>query len=132
MRQSRPALYAGLLPLLLAACAISPAASGARAVADGSSFPLAAGETVTLPDRGRLRYDRIVNDSRCPPDVQCVWAGDAEVAFTWTPAGGKAETFSLHTGRGDKSRTLGTRSVTLESLERGANAAAQLKLDRAP
>src|SRR5690606_15232469 len=74
------------------------AASGGT-VADGSTFDMRPGQSVTLADGSALRYERLVNESRCMPDVQCVWAGDAEVAFTWKPVDGPAEAFSLHTGK---------------------------------
>ena len=40
-------------------------------------------------------------DSRCRPDVQCVWAGDATIAMRWTPAAGGmvAQDFTAHQPR---------------------------------
>lgn len=38
-----------------------------------------------------------IEDSRCPKDVQCVWAGDAKVKIRVTNKKGKTETFELHT-----------------------------------
>ena len=56
------------------------------------------GAQARLADGSRLTYLRLVNDSRCPPGVQCIWAGDAEIELRWEPAGsGKSNTFSLHT-----------------------------------
>ncbi|WP_051176206.1 hypothetical protein [Luteimonas mephitis] len=128
------AAVAGLLPLLFAACSTPPAdASDQRAVADGETFTLATGERVALADRSTLRYVRVTNDSRCKPGRQCVWAGDAEVVFEWaTDAAAKPESFSLHTGRGDRSKDLGGRRLTLVSLAQGAEPEAQLKLETLP
>ena len=127
------AAMAGLLPLLFAACSTPPAnASNQRAVGDGEAFAMASGESVALADRSTLRYVRVTNDSRCPPDKQCVWAGDAEVVFEWTADAGQAESFSLHTGRGDRSKDLGGRRLTLVTLARGVEPEAQLKLDALP
>ncbi|MBV8859430.1 MAG: hypothetical protein JOZ02_21030 [Acidobacteria bacterium] len=66
-----------LLFVLLAAGAV--AAQTARV---GREFELKAGQVVTL-DGGRLRirFARVASDSRCPADVECVWAGNAEVLF---------------------------------------------------
>jgi hypothetical protein len=130
------AAIAGVLPLLLAACS-TPAAGASdaalRTIAEGETFALDAGERVALADSGTLRYVRVTNDSRCQPGRQCVWAGDAEVVFEWTAGGaGQPESFSLHTGRGDRSRDLAGRRLTLVSLERGANPQAQLKLEALP
>ena len=46
----------------------------------GREFKLKAGRVVTL-DGGRLRvrFVRVSSDSRCPVDVTCVWAGNAEL-----------------------------------------------------
>lgn len=124
------AVFAGLLPLLFAACSTAPAgASDIRTIADGETFTLASGENVALSGHGTLRYMRLVKDSRCRPDVQCVWAGDAEVAFEWTVAGGQPEAFSLHTGLGDRSKDLGDSRLTLVELARGENPDAQLRIE---
>lgn len=128
------AAIAGLLPLLLAACSTPAAdASDQRAVADGETFTLATGERVALADRSILRYVRVTNDSRCKPGHQCVWAGDAEVVFEWTAdAAAAPEAFSLHTGRGDRSKDLGGRRLTLVSLADGAEPEARLRLEALP
>lgn len=127
------AAVAGLLPLLFAACSTPPAdASDQRAVADGETFTLATGEQVALPDRGTLRYVRVTNDSRCKPGRQCVWAGDAEVVFEWTASAAPMQSFSLHTGRGDRSKDLAGRRLTLVSLAEGADPEARLKIEPLP
>ena len=66
----------------------------------------APGEQAGFSDLGALRYQRLVNDSRCAPDVECIWAGDAEVAFEWVPAHGAKQSFSLHTGVEPRSQIL--------------------------
>lgn len=127
------AVFAGLLPLLFTACASSATDPGKqRAIAAGETFTMATGEQVALADAGTLRYLRVAGDSRCPPDVQCVWAGDAEVVFEWAGNGAPPETFSLHTGLGDRSRDLGPHRLTLESLARGDAPQATLRIDAAP
>lgn len=127
------AAFAGLLPLLFAACSTSPAGASDLRVVKPGDFTMATGERVALADRGTLRYVRVTNDSRCLPGRQCVWAGDAEVVFEWTGDGaGQPEEFSLHTGRGDRSKDLAGHRLTLASLARGAEPEAQLKLEAIP
>ncbi len=53
---------------------------------DDSRVTLGLGQGTQLSDGSRLSYTSLVNDSRCPLDVQCVWAGDAEIALRWKPA----------------------------------------------
>ena len=132
-------LFPVLLPLSLAACASGTAggetqggeAAGETSanIADGASFRMQVGQSVVLADDSRLRYLRLVNDSRCAPDVQCVWAGDAIVAFEWAPGDGAPQRFELHTGLEPRSRAIGGRKLVLESLERGATPAATLRVE---
>ncbi len=101
-------------------------------VNDGQEFSMHPGEQVTLADHSSLRYVRVVSDSRCPPGVQCIWAGDAEVAFQWKPAEAAMQAFSLHTGKDPKQQSMGGRQVSLVSLQRGATPQAQLRVDMTP
>ncbi|MGN6112591.1 MAG: hypothetical protein ACTHOC_06235 [Luteimonas sp.] len=119
--------------IALAACATVTGSQGGRpGPSDGDTFTMVPGDTVSLPGEGALRYARVANDSRCLPDVQCIWAGDAEVAFEWRPDGGAMDAFSLHTGQGDKSHRIGRHLLTLVALARGDAPEAQLRLDAAP
>lgn len=117
----------------LAACTMVSAGttSQSHTVNDGDEYALHPGEQVALADAGTLRYERLVNDSRCAPDVQCIWAGDAEVAFKWMPGQGAAEPFSLHTGVEPRHRAIGARRLTLVSLARGVAPVATVRLEPA-
>ena len=130
---ARPLLAAALF-LSLGACAAVSAHDDApvHVVADGSDFTMQPGTQVLLADHGSLRYLRVRQDSRCRPDVQCIWAGDAEVAFEWRPSGGPVDAFSLHTTKGDKSHRIGRHVVSLVALARGDAPEARLKLEAAP
>ena len=74
-----------------------------------------------------------MNDSRCAPDVQCVWEGDAEIALQWRAAGGGSQDLRLHTSAkgGSTSARAGSRTITLVALERGIAPKASLRIDRA-
>jgi hypothetical protein len=58
------------------------AAAAAQTARVGREFKIKAGQVVTL-DGGalRVRFVRVSSDSRCPVDVDCVWAGNAELLF---------------------------------------------------
>ena len=63
----------------------------------GREFKLNAGRQVTVKGtKLRIRFIAVENDSRCPRDVTCVWAGNAAVQL------------QLGTGRGSKTVTLNT------------------------
>jgi len=65
-------------------------ASATRATAPaGQPIPMSPGQQIVLPDGATLRYVKVSNDSRCPPGVQCIRAGDADVVFDFTGASGK-------------------------------------------
>lgn len=57
-------------------------------VEPGASFTLAQGQTATV--RGtetRITFKQVREDSRCPVDVTCVWAGDAKIEIVIEPNG---------------------------------------------
>ena len=89
--------------LLLLACAAlllgGHRAATAQTARVGGEFEVKAGRVVTL-DGGalRVRLARVASDSRCPADVNCVWAGNAEVVVE---VGGKG-------WRGRRTLTLNT------------------------
>lgn len=57
-------------------------AASAQTARVGREFRMKVGQVVTL-DGGnlRVRFVRVGSDSRCPVDVNCVWAGNAELLF---------------------------------------------------
>ena len=85
-----------LLAIALAsmvACFGSP--TGPDAVI-GTPFQLKPGDTVTIPDSARLRFDSLRSDSRCPIDAICITAGDAIIAVTLMRRGAN-QARELHT-----------------------------------
>ncbi len=131
-RRSAAAWWLLCAIVLCAGCATAASENEmGRTIVDGTEFSMRPGERVTLPDRSKLRYVDVVTDSRCPPEVRCVWAGDAEVAFTRTVDDAAAQSFSLHTGRGARSQDFGGRRLTLVSLARGPQPQAELRLEPA-
>ena len=65
-------LYVLLLAPVLAACASAPLRPG--------SYPLKPQQSVELARNLRITYDSF-SDSRCPPNVECVWAGRLSFRF---------------------------------------------------
>jgi hypothetical protein len=80
-----------------------PANGAARAVVLGREFELRPGQQARLMrTKLRITFMNVKDDSRCPKDVTCVWAGNATVRLWVTD------------GRGGKSLTLNTnKSPTL-------------------
>jgi hypothetical protein len=118
-------ITSALLPLvLLAGCAT--ASGGGRMLSAGTPAVLSAGDTVTLPDASTLTYVGVTSDSRCPPNVQCIQAGSAVVAFRH---GG--HDFTLETGK-SMSTDLGAWRLTLVSLDFSSPPKATVRVDAAP
>ena len=96
-----------LTGVALFACSVAAAAQTARV---GREFKVRAGQVVTLDGGGlRLRFARVASDSRCPEDVNCVWAGNAEVLVE---VGGKG-------WRGKRTLTLDTNAGAPRASEVG-------------
>jgi hypothetical protein len=75
----------------------APANSGDQAPA---SVVLAAGESADLGSGRKLKFLRVQNDSRCPKDVQCVWAGEVTLAFELSTSEGSSNfELSSHTAK---------------------------------
>ncbi len=55
-----------------------------------------------MRDRLRIKFVA-VEDSRCPQDVNCVWAGNAKVTVKVTNRRGESKTFDLNTNLDAKS-----------------------------
>jgi len=59
----------------------------------GVAFSLSVGKTAVINGNGtRITFNEVRNDSRCPADVTCVWAGDAEVVVTISRNGSPDDT----------------------------------------
>ena len=68
----------------------------------GREFRVRAGRAVTL-DGGslRLKFVSVASDSRCPVNVDCIWAGNAEVLVEAGAKGGRGKrTLKLNTNAG--------------------------------
>lgn len=74
----------------------------AQTVRVGREFKLKAGRSVTFEKEGlRLRFASVASDSRCPVNVNCVWAGNAEVLVEASTKSGKGKrTLRLNTNAG--------------------------------
>ena len=101
---------------ILAAGLLVSCASTLTQVASGSDFALEPGKPVQLAGTGvRVTFLEVVSDSRCPVDVVCVTAGDAEVRLA-VVGQGENRTVSLHTTQESRSATIGAVRLELTGL----------------
>lgn len=86
---------------------------GAGAAQHGP-YVLGKGMSADIGPATTLTFERVVSDSRCPKDVQCIWAGEVTIALRLkSPAG--SDTFEL-SGRAN-ARTVQGHSIELVSYE---------------
>jgi hypothetical protein len=81
-----------------------PAKGPAPAPRLGREFKLRARHQVTLPREGlRIKFISVKEDSRCPADVKCVWAGNAAVRLEVSTRGRGSRTLTLNTNNSSSS-----------------------------
>lgn len=72
-------LAAILTCLALAACGAAPARES-QSVELGAQFTLAPAATASVENAGlEVTFVAVTDDSRCPRDVTCIWAGEVKV-----------------------------------------------------
>lgn len=93
-----------VLVMTVAACATpsQPGGAGNPATAvqvqTSREFDISAGQEAHVQGTAIVvRFRSVSNDSRCPSDVQCVWAGNAVVGLTLSQGDGPTTEASLNT-----------------------------------
>jgi hypothetical protein len=68
--------------------------------------------------RGELtiKFVTVVEDSRCPVDVNCVWAGNAKIQVKVTDHRGRTKIMELNTNAEPKVDQLGRYAISLMNL----------------
>ena len=96
---------------------LSGCASGGS-IAPDQDIVMTVNQQVALPDATTLRYVGIANDSRCPADVQCIRAGDADVLFDYTTQEPAISRVALNTEHSPSAR-IGAWRLQLVALAAG-------------
>jgi hypothetical protein len=82
----------------------------------GREFEIAVGQEAKVQGtRVVIRFRGVTNDSRCPSDVQCVWAGNAVAAFGLSGDG--AADAALNTTLDPKSIRYAGYTITLLAMK---------------
>lgn len=118
----KPLLAASMLSCVIAltACAHAGAtdasASKSPTAKAGETIALQPGGSVALTDGSQLRFVAVTSDSRCKPNVQCIWAGEAVLDFQWIAADG-AKTALTFNSSNDQGKSASAWSFELQSLD---------------
>jgi hypothetical protein len=101
-------LLLATLPLMLCACA----GTGAAGPSAPQRVTLQPGQQLDLGGGARLTYES-VTDSRCPPTLKCIWAGELLYHFKLaTP--GATDSFSLGPANADHITPASATRVSLD------------------
>ena len=128
MSRGLPLTALAMLVCCLTVCASGGRASPGESFVPGESFALSVRQQIMLPDAATLRYIGIANDSRCPPKVQCIRAGDADVLFDFTSSGASPVRITLNTER-VRTANIGIWRLQLLELAQGNRPRATLRID---
>ena len=103
---------------LLAGCAaVSAGAGGPQAAALSTPFTLAEGESAVVGgEKVGVTFEKLLSESRCPADVQCIQAGEATIRVQVQPADGAKTALTLSTRQDGSTGTVGRLTVTLTGL----------------
>lgn len=79
--------------------------------------------SVDLGDSGTLaksklviKFVKVIEDSRCPADVNCIWAGNAKIEVV-VSKGSRSETFTLNTNSADTSAKFANYLIKFTDLK---------------
>jgi hypothetical protein len=86
------------------------------------AFALAGGQEGLIPsEKLRLRFAELLEDSRCPTQVECFWTGQARIAVSVHPDGSAPTTIEFNTnpapGQTVKVAQVDRYSIELQSLD---------------
>lgn len=88
----------------------------------GKEFTLGGGqEAVLLAENLKVRFTDVLEDSRCPSEVECFWTGQARIAVQVEPAGSPSVSAAFNTnpapGQNVQTVRVGDYAISLTSLE---------------
>lgn len=102
--------------LILIFIAILAAASPAFAQSDHRLTVRTREQKIAFRGELKLEFVSVLEDSRCPADVQCIWAGNARVKVRVTDWRGAVKLFELNTTAGPKGDQFGGFAINLVGL----------------
>lgn len=88
------------------------------------TLTLKPGQSGAVDASTKLQYVRMVNDSRCPANAQCIWAGEVTIELILDTGQGK-QTFTLKDD--EKAASILGYEITLISIDRSHLINVQMK-----
>lgn len=108
--------------LALAGCQEDQAAAGPLEFDLNLPFVLGGGQDATMTGESlRVRFNAVLEDSRCPTRVECFWTGQARLAMLVQPDGREPTTVEFNTnpapGLNSQDAKVGDYTIALQSLD---------------
>ncbi len=83
----------------------------------GQAVSVCAGKQATAKQSGlKVKFIEVLEDSRCPTDVNCIWAGNAKIKIEVTNKGGGKKILELNTNSGSKGDQFDGWAIDLVAL----------------
>ncbi len=119
---TRAWLAIAALVLVLLGCQSHAAQADPIEAGLDQQFVLHGGQEVTIRDTDlRLRFSNVLEDSRCPKQVECFWTGQARIAIVAEQGQAAPTTLEFNTnpapGQGRMTNEVGGYTVELRSLD---------------
>ena len=81
-------------------------------------FQLGGGQQISLPDPNlQIKFESVLEDSRCPRSELCVQAGSARVALLITLASGESAQVELSTAPNQETASFDNYTIQLQNVE---------------
>ncbi|OBF39638.1 hypothetical protein A5724_08150 [Mycobacterium sp. ACS1612] len=111
-----------LLGVALTGCHVEPARASTPEFDLDQPFQVSGGQEARNPaEKLRLTFTDLLEDSRCPTEVECFWTGQARIAISVQPEGGSATRVEFNTnpapGQTVKEATVGRHRIELVALD---------------
>ncbi|MGH8109608.1 MAG: hypothetical protein ACREO1_12940 [Arenimonas sp.] len=89
------------------------------------TFTLKPGQSATVGASTKLHYARMVSDSRCPANVQCIWAGEVTIELM-LESGKEKQTFTMK----DDEKSAGVLGYSIELISVDQNHLINVRVKR--
>ena len=102
-----------------------PACDGGASL--NKEFKLRFGGDTAVGDGLKVKFSALVEDSRCPKGVDCIWEGNAKIRVELVGAGKQPASFELNTNVEPKTASCAGYEISLVKLDPYPNADARPK-----
>jgi hypothetical protein len=87
-----------------------------KKISDSLNITLRYGGETIINNELTIKFEAVLDDSRCPIDAICVWAGNGEVKLKLTLNGGNSESMVLNTLLEPRAVKFGSYKIFLQGL----------------